>query len=470
MSELSAALERHARERGGVPALRDAERTVTWRELRTAVSALAARFGALAPGARVLAVLPNGALLASALLAALEAEVELLGIAPRTPRAALAELAARLDAERVLAAPGAGIEAEALDFAALLAVPARRPAPARGGAILLTTSGTTGAPRIVRRSARAVDAIAASTARALALTPDDCSLLAIPLFHSYGLDQLTAAVLAGARLELHASFNPAQVRRALRQDGVSHLPAVPTMLDALARGSAAGGRAPRLRRVVSAGSALPERVARAFTHSFGVEVGQVYGSSELGTVSATQPGDPLGCVGRALPGVELRVLARESANPNEPLARGEEGVVAIASPGRFDRYLDSDEAPGELVISGDLGRLDAEGRLWLCGRTGLLIDVGAVKVNPLEIEAVLMRHASVREAVVLPLAFSDTGSRLRALIVPEPGHAPTRDALRRYAREHLIDYKVPRVFEIRADVPRSPTGKILRGELLRSER
>ena len=97
-----------------------------------------------------------------------------------------------------------------------------------------------------------------------------------------------------------------------------------------------------------------------------------------------------------------------------------------------------------------------------------MIDVGAVKVNPLEVESVLMRHPRVREAVVLPLAFSDTGSRLRAVIVPEPGRPPSRDELRRFAREHLIDYKVPRVFEIRGDVPRSPTGKILRGELLRS--
>ena len=91
-------------------------------------------------------------------------------------------------------------------------------------------------------------------------------------------------------------------------------------------------------------------------------------------------------------------------------------------------------------------------------------------MNPLEVEMVLMRHPGVREAVVLPLAFSATASRLRAVIVPEPGREPSPAELRRFAREQLIDYKVPRAFEIRADVPRSPTGKILRGELLRDAR
>jgi len=439
-------------------------------ELEIATCALAVRFAALGPRARVIVVAHNGPALACALLAALRSGAEVLGVPPRTPPAALADLAHQLGAKLVLAEPRLG-GGESLAFDALLRAPRTIDGPRDfSGAVLLTTSGTTGFPRIVRRSVRAVDFIARTSAEALALGPGDRSLLAIPLFHSYGLDQLTAALLAGARAVLHAGFNPALVRRELAEGGITHLPAVPTMVDALARLAGDQAASAVLRCVVSAGSALSERVARAFEEKLGVAVGQVYGSSELGTVTATRAGDPLGCVGRALPGVTLRVLDRAAPNPEKPVAIGEEGIVAVAAPSRFDGYVGSADAPAELVNTGDLGRLDDAGRLWLNGRASLLIDVGAVKVNSLEVEALLLGHPDVRDVVVLPLPFSDTGARLRAVVVPEPGRTPTRDALRRYARERLIDYKVPRVFEIREDVPRSPTGKILRGELLREPR
>ena len=91
----------------------------------------------------------------------------------------------------------------------------------------------------------------------------------------------------------------------------------------------------------------------------------------------------VGCVGRALPGVELRILDQGAPDPEKPLARGAEGIVAVAAPSRFDCYVDAPEPNGEFVLTGDLGRLDAQGRLWLTGRASLLIDLGAVKVNPL---------------------------------------------------------------------------------------
>jgi long-chain acyl-CoA synthetase len=119
------------------------------------------------------------------------------------------------------------------------------------------------------------------------------------------------------------------------------------------------------------------------------------------------------------------------------------------------------------LLTGDLGRLDSGGTLSLTGRLKLLIDVGALKVNPLEVEAVLMRHPAVREAVTLELPYSDTASRLKAIIIPEDDREVDGEELQRFAREQLIHYKVPRVFEIRRTVPRSPTGKILRQELQR---
>jgi acyl-CoA synthetase (AMP-forming)/AMP-acid ligase II len=465
---LIAALEAHAAERPGAIALTDARGAVTRAELLAATGALAVRLAALGAGARVLVAASNGRELATALLAALASGAEGMGISPATPRATRAELAAQIGARLLLTDDAAIFEAERIDFAALLAAPASA-APLRGdGALLLATSGTTGPPRIARRSARAVDFVAASSARALALGARDRVLLAIPLFHSYGVDQLGAALIAGARVILHARFNPAALRRALIEADVTHLPCVPTMLAALARLAGPETSAPALRSVCSAGAPLPSRVAEQFRTRFGVAPRQIYGASEVGTVTLSDEHDPPGCAGRPLPGIDVRILAREAPDPEKPLARGEEGVVAIGSPARFDGYVDGSDSGDACWVTGDLGRLDERGALWLNGRIGLLIDVGAVKVNPLEVEAVLMRHPAVREAVVLPLAFGETAARLRAVIVPEPGAETTPQELRSFAREHLIDYKVPRVFEIRTDVPRSPSGKILRRELAQS--
>jgi acyl-CoA synthetase (AMP-forming)/AMP-acid ligase II len=115
-------------------------------------------------------------------------------------------------------------------------------------------------------------------------------------------------------------------------------------------------------------------------------------------------------------------------------------------------------------LTGDLGRVDGHNRLTITGRLKLLIDVGGLKVNPLEVEEVLSQHPDVAACVVLPVRVSDTVSRLKAIIQPRhpDGPGPSPEALRRFARGRLTLYKVPRLFEVRKSLPRSPTGKILR--------
>jgi long-chain acyl-CoA synthetase len=175
------------------------------------------------------------------------------------------------------------------------------------------------------------------------------------------------------------------------------------------------------------------------------------------------------CVGRPFPGVEIRVVRDD--DPSAPLAPGEEGQVAVRSPSMLREYLGDPEPPTRdgFLLTGDLGRQDDRGVLELTGRLKLMIDVGGLKVNPLEVEALLMRHPAVRDAVAVPIYYSETASRLKAIVIPEPGAELSRDEIRRFAREHLIHYKVPRVFEITEDVPRSPTGKILRQQLLAAQ-
>ena len=329
----------------------------------------------------------------------------------------------------------------------------------KSGSLLLQSSGTSGPPKIVRRSVEAIHAVGRNVARALSLSGSDAMLLSIPLQHSYALDMLSAAVVGGCSVEIHEGFLPARVRKSLRESAISVWPTVPVMLDALCRGRDAEAPLSALRHVISAGSPLPRRVYDQFEAVYGIRVVQIYGASEFGSVScgdSEAPGFDPASVGRPLGGVRLRV---------EP--PGGEGEILVAAPSMLDAYLGEAHALDArgFLPTGDLGRIDEAGRLTLTGRIKLLIDVGGQKVNPVEVEQVLALHPEVAEAVVVPVPWSDTSERHHAVIVPEPGCSPESADLRSFALQHLSAYKVPRSFRIRLEVPRSPTGKVLRREL-----
>jgi len=487
--DVLAALARHASERPHAVAVRerrgDSDRDTTWQGLYRAAARLRSLLlpppGADAATGAVMIASANSSGLLAALLGGLWAGRPVLPVPPELPPPERASLVRRAGVTTVMGSPSAfdGLpdavtETLRLEEAARGAGPdsGEPPPPERSGrgAILLGSSGTTGMPKIVRREGPALAAVGENCRRAIGITGSDRMLLAIPLYHSYGIDLgLLTAMIAGCEIELHDRFDPARVRDSLAQRGISVLPAVPLMLDALAR--TGGGPAPSLRRVFSAGSPLPRRIALAFRDAYGVAVGQIYGATEFGSVAFNDPelpGYEPEQVGRPLDGVEVRILDGESPRLDRPLPIGSEGQVAVASPSLLSGYVDSDDPPAEggFVLTGDIGRLDERGVLSLTGRSKLLIDIGALKVNPLEIEAVLVQHPLVSEAIVVPLPYSETASRLKAVVVPEPGASLDAAALRAFAREHLIHYKVPRHFEIASDVPRSPTGKILRQKLM----
>jgi acyl-CoA synthetase (AMP-forming)/AMP-acid ligase II len=203
---------------------------------------------------------------------------------------------------------------------------------------------------------------------------------------------------------------------------------------------------------------------------YGVRIGQIYGATEFGSVSFNNPVDPdlePESAGRPFKGVQFRILDVDAPDLERPLPAGAEGQVAVSAPSMFSSYVEDAQPATErgYFMTGDLGRVDETGRLWLTGRLGLLVDVGGLKVNLLEVERVLAGHPDVREVVAVPVAYSDTAQRVKAIVIPEPDRRPTADAIREWARRHLAAYKVPRSVEIREDVPRSPTGKILRQEL-----
>jgi len=330
------------------------------------------------------------------------------------------------------------------------------------GGVVLGSSGTTGLPKLALREGQSLDADAAGVVAGLGLTSDDRVLAATPLSHSYGVDLLVATLTVGAALRVATQFDTDAVAHEL-DSGITVLPGVPFIFEALAR--CERKRRGSLRLAISAGSALPERVRRSFTAAWGVDVGQLYGATELGTVAIDSPhmeGFDPASVGKPLAGVSARVI--DVGDGRRELGVGEEGQLAVRAASMLSRYLDGDVplVDGHL-LTGDLARIGADGRITITGRLKLLIDVGAYKVNPLEVESMLSTHPGVSECVVVPVAASETVQRLRAVVASRDGEPrPTADGLRRFLRERLSPIKIPRIIEFVSALPKSPTGKVLR--------
>jgi len=220
-------------------------------------------------------------------------------------------------------------------------------------------------------------------------------------------------------------------------------------------------------RVVRAGAApFPPALHAAAERRYHALVVQEYGSVEGGSLLGTpRDGAPDGSIGKPHPNVDARIVDEDGRD----LSEGATGELLARSPGLTLGYLDDPVAAARTLRdgwlwTGDLARRDTVGFYYLEGRRGLRINVGGYKVAPEEVEAVLEGHPGVREAVVLAMPDAARGEIVRAVIVPE-GTAPSIGELRRYCRQRLAGYKVPRHFEFRDELPRSPLGKVLRHDL-----
>ncbi len=407
-------------------------------------------------------LLPNGADLVVAFLACLGAGRIVFPLHPATPAGEIDELRARCGLA-ALVRPGSPLPLlEPLEPVTC----ADRPGLPCG--LILQTSGTTARPKLVLRDLASLGAVGANVREAARLTPDDTVLAAIPLYHSYGVENgLLGPLMAGATVRALDGFDLAAAAAALA-DQATVFPGAPFMFDGLSR--VAPARPGRLRLAYSAGSPLPGKVAERFASAWGARIGQLYGASDIGSVTFNDPAgadfDPMS-VGRPMRAVSVRVLD----DRGRPAPDGAEGQVAVRAPSMLTRYIDG--PPVELAdghfLTGDLGRLDGAGRLTITGRLTLLIDVGGVKVNPMEVEWALGQHPGVGRCVVTPLRLSETVTRLRAVYEPRAdAAAPGADELRAFLRGRLAPHKIPRVFEATEALPCSGAGKVLRREVAAS--
>jgi acyl-CoA synthetase (AMP-forming)/AMP-acid ligase II len=295
-------------------------------------------------------------------------------------------------------------------------------------------------------------------AETIGFQASDVVLAPVPLSHSYGLEHgLLAPLWAGSTIHLCDGFTIDVIVRELGEN-TTIFPAVPSVIEMLATLNDALRTTPKLRLVYSAGGVLPAAVGQRFVERFHVPIGQVYGMTEIGSVTyndAQKPPFDAASVGRPLPGVSTRIS-------------DENGEVLVRSPFMLEEYLGESTLPlsdGHLR-TGDIGRIDEHGRLYITGRVRLLIEAGGRKVNPLEVEAALSAHPEVNECVVVRMKQTDTIHRLRAVIVArDPNRPPAAEQIRAFLRQRLAGYKVPRVIDVRPALPRSATGKVLRQQV-----
>jgi long-chain acyl-CoA synthetase len=336
------------------------------------------------------------------------------------------------------------------------------------------SSGSTGRPKRVARTHGNMIAEARTYVETMGLAATDRLLCTVPLFHTYGMGCcLLATAQSAATLVILEDPNPFLLKRhraldLIEQERPTIYPGVPFNFRVLAE-------APReadlssIRLCFSAGAALPRQTFDAFLERFGVPVRQLYGCTEAGTLTANLDDDPIGTfasVGAPFGDVRVRILGEQG----EPLPIGDFGEIAVSSPALTDGYTDSPELSADVFrdgefVTGDLGYLDDQGRLYITGRKKLLIDVGGYKVDPIEVEDVLALHPAVSEAIVVGVPGDNPGEEVVKGVVVLSAESDGREIIR-FCRERLANYKVPQTVEFRDEIPKNPMGKILRKYLI----
>lgn len=337
-------------------------------------------------------------------------------------------------------------------------------------AIYMYSSGSTGKPKRITRTQGQLMAEYHALAATIELSDADTILCTVPLYHSHGFGNcMFAALLSGGTLVLmEGEFKPREAVKLIEGYSVSIYPAVPFMIKMIAEAFyPAKPELTSVRLFFTAGAPLSSEISERFRNVFGLTVKQLYGSTETGALSINYDGDAAneGSVGKPLDGICIDILDENG----EKLPNGSMGEVAIRSPAMTRQYDDLPTMTAECFrdgyfLSGDLGYVDAEGRLFINGRKKLFINVAGNKVDPLDIETIIKTHPKVRDAVVVGIPHPNYGEMVKAVVVAES--ECSEEEIVALCEKQVAWYKVPKYVEFRAEIPRSPLGKILRKHLV----
>ncbi|MGW1215008.1 class I adenylate-forming enzyme family protein [Streptomyces sp. NPDC002499] len=438
----------------------------------------------------------NGPAFPVLLFAAALAGVPLVPVNYRLSKQALTDLLLHTERPLVVAdeAFAAGFEGVQVQTPEALLAEGRAADPAEGlegspddPAVLLFTSGTTAAPKAAVLRHRHLSSYILQTVEFGSAAPSDAVLTSVPPYHVAGVGSVLSNLYAGRRIVHLGTFEPAAWLALVRAEGVTSAMVVPTMLARVVEHL--GGRpadVPTLRSLAYGGARMPHTVLEAALRAF-PDTGftNAYGLTETSsTIALLGPDDHraalgsddpavrarLRSAGRMVPGVEARIRDETGA----VLPPGAAGQLWVRGPQVSGEYKGSSEHKGPATTldgdgwfhTRDLAHFDDEGYLFIEGRADDTIIRGGENIAPAEVEDVLLRHDAVREAAVVGVPDEEWGERIAAFVVVHEGAATDAEALRAWVRGRLRGSKTPDVIVFRAELPYTPTGKLLRRELL----
>ena len=347
------------------------------------------------------------------------------------------------------------------------------PKATKKSSIIILTSGTTGTPKGATRHAPPTLAPIGGVLSAVPFKAGEVTALPSPMFHALGYLHATIAMTLGSTLVLHRRFTPAVVLSDVATHKVTAIVVVPVMLSRMLDALETMPTKPdlsNLRIIFVSGSQLGAELATRAMKDIGPVVYNLYGSTEISFVSIARPQDLKknpATVGPMIKGVKVKILDEHGSE----LPTGKVGRIFVGTFFPFEGYTGggNKEIIDGLMSSGDVGYFDSDGLLYVSGRDDEMIVSGGENVFPAEVEDLISGHPEVIEATAIGVEDKDFGQRLRAFVVPKDGAALTEDAFKDYVRNHLARYKVPREVIFLAELPRNPTGKILKRELRQIE-
>jgi len=338
------------------------------------------------------------------------------------------------------------------------------------GRTVILTSGTTGRPKGAARrpDASAIEGVSAVIER-IPLRALDSVVVAAPMFHAWGLTHLLMGIGRNATIVVAQKFDPRRTLELVDRHRARVLAVVPVMLQrmlALPPEELVRFDTSSLRVVAVSGSALGGRLATEVLNRFGPVLYNTYGSTEVAVATIATPDDlhrhPT-TVGRPAVGVRVEILDADG----EPVAQGVSGRVFVGGAARFDGYTSGGgkEIQRGLLSSGDMGHFDPRGRLYIDGRDDDMIVSGGENVYPAEVEELLSHHPDVGEVAVIGVPDDEFGQALAAFVVRRFSDELDTESVKQHVRTHLARYKVPRQVTFLDELPRNPTGKVLKRAL-----
>ena len=341
--------------------------------------------------------------------------------------------------------------------------------PAEPGRVVILTSGTTGTPKGASRKQPDGLSPAIALLSRIPLKAGERTMIAAPLFHSWGFAHFTLGLALHSTYVLQRKFDPEGTLSAVAQHECTSCPMVPVMLQRileLPEDIRSKYDTSSLRTVPTSGSALPGDLALKFMDEFGDVIYNLYGSTEVAWATIATPADlraAPGTAGKPPLGTTLRIYDEEGRE----LPRGETGRIFVANDMLFEGYTGggSKDIIDGLMSTGDVGYLDDQNRLFVEGRDDEMIVSGGENVFPQEVEDLISRQDGVEEVAVIGVDDEKFGQRLKAYVVKKKGASVTEDSIKSAVKSNLARYKVPREVEFIDELPRNATGKVLKREL-----